>query len=262
MELILIGIVSLGTALLTFFSGFGLGTILMPVFALFFPLELAIALTAVVHLLNNLFKITLVWKNIEFKIALLFGVPAMFGAFVGAWLLGKLSASPNLISYVLLEKEIETNVINLVVAALLVSFCVFELNKQLANFSINKKYLPFGGILSGFFGGISGHQGALRSVFLLKAGLSKTGFIATGITIAIAIDVARISVYGSSFLFQNLNTVNNGQSIIYVVVACLSAFIGTYFGKTLLKKVTIRNVQVLVSIMLLLFAVLLGLGII
>jgi acyl-CoA reductase-like NAD-dependent aldehyde dehydrogenase len=43
-------------------------------------------------------------------------------------------------------------------------------------------YLPVGGLLSGFFGGLSGHQGALRSVFLLRAGLTKESFIATGVT--------------------------------------------------------------------------------
>jgi uncharacterized membrane protein YfcA len=47
------------TAPLTFFSGFGLGTVLLPVFALFFPLEAAIGLTAVVHLANNLFNLAL-----------------------------------------------------------------------------------------------------------------------------------------------------------------------------------------------------------
>jgi uncharacterized protein len=50
------------TAGLTFFSGFGLGTLLLPVFALFFPLETAIGLTALVHLANNLFKLALVGK--------------------------------------------------------------------------------------------------------------------------------------------------------------------------------------------------------
>lgn len=56
MELALIGIVALLTAGVTLFSGFGLGTILTPVFALFFPVPLAIAATAVVHLANNIFK--------------------------------------------------------------------------------------------------------------------------------------------------------------------------------------------------------------
>ncbi len=50
-----------GTALivsgLTLFSGFGLGTLLMPAFALFFPVEVAVEATAVVHLANNIFII-------------------------------------------------------------------------------------------------------------------------------------------------------------------------------------------------------------
>ena len=56
MSVILICAVALAASCLTFFSGFGLGTILMPVFAIFFPLEIAIALTAVVHFLNNIFR--------------------------------------------------------------------------------------------------------------------------------------------------------------------------------------------------------------
>lgn len=43
MELLVIGVVALLTSGLSLFSGFGLGTILMPVFALFFPVLLAIA---------------------------------------------------------------------------------------------------------------------------------------------------------------------------------------------------------------------------
>lgn len=38
---------------LTLFSGFGLGTLLMPAFAVFFPVEVAVAATAVVHLATN-----------------------------------------------------------------------------------------------------------------------------------------------------------------------------------------------------------------
>jgi len=57
LELALIGIVVLLTAGVTLFSGFGLRTILMPVFPLFFPVPLAIAATAVVHFANNIFEI-------------------------------------------------------------------------------------------------------------------------------------------------------------------------------------------------------------
>lgn len=84
MELLIICIASLLASALTLFSGFGLGTLLMPVVALFFPLELAIAMTAMVHLANNLFKIGLLGRKAEGSVLLKFGLPAIAAAFVGA----------------------------------------------------------------------------------------------------------------------------------------------------------------------------------
>lgn len=60
MDILIICIAAFFTAILTFFSGFGLGTILTPVFMIFFPVDLAIALTGVVHFFNNIFKLVLV----------------------------------------------------------------------------------------------------------------------------------------------------------------------------------------------------------
>ncbi|WP_324712199.1 hypothetical protein [Flavobacterium columnare] len=57
MDYIIICIVAFIGAGLTLFSGFGLGTLLLPVFGLFFPIEIAITLTALVHFLNNVFKL-------------------------------------------------------------------------------------------------------------------------------------------------------------------------------------------------------------
>jgi uncharacterized protein len=65
MEIILISLVAFIVAILTFFSGFGLGTILTPVFMIFFPVELAIGLTGIVHFFNNIFKLILVGRNAD-----------------------------------------------------------------------------------------------------------------------------------------------------------------------------------------------------
>ena len=46
-EIFIVSIVTFGAAILTFFSGFGLGTILTPVMMIFFPTEVAIAFTGV-----------------------------------------------------------------------------------------------------------------------------------------------------------------------------------------------------------------------
>jgi hypothetical protein len=59
MDHAIVGSAAFGVALLTFFSGFGLGSLLLPAFAVFFPIEVAVAATGVVHLANNLFKLAL-----------------------------------------------------------------------------------------------------------------------------------------------------------------------------------------------------------
>jgi uncharacterized membrane protein YfcA len=68
-------------------SGFGLGTILTPIFMLFFPIDLAIGLTGIVHLCNNLFKLLLVGRQADKQVLIRFGIPAIIAALLGSWLL-------------------------------------------------------------------------------------------------------------------------------------------------------------------------------
>jgi uncharacterized membrane protein YfcA len=117
--------------------------------------------------------------------------------------------------------------------------------------------MTIGGLLSGFFGGLSGNQGALRSAFLIRAGLSKETFIGTGVVIACFVDLTRLSIYSRS----TLTRVDNSK-IVLLIVAVISTFVGVYFGNKLVKKMTIKSLQVIVAIMILVFSILLGLGII
>ena len=209
MEIILICIVAFLTAILTFFSGFGLGTILTPVFIFFFPVDIAIALTGLVHLLNNLFKISLVGKFASKVVLLRFGIPAVITAFLGAWSLIYLSSLSFEITYQFFQFTLNTSVVNIVIAILLIAFALIELLPILKKIQFNN--LVLGGILSGFFGGLSGHQGALRSAFLIKLGLSKEAYIGTGVFIACFIDITRLSVYvsrmASSGLLDNIKLI-------------------------------------------------------
>src|SRR5690606_2100687 len=100
-ELIVISLAALCTSLLTFFSGFVLGTILMPVFSIFFPVDLAIALTGVVHFLNNLFKLSLVGLKAAWPTVLRFGVPAFIAALGGAYVLVQVSDLDPLHEYII-----------------------------------------------------------------------------------------------------------------------------------------------------------------
>lgn len=262
MEYILIALVAFGTAMLTFFSGFGLGTILLPVFAIFFPVEIAIAMTAIVHLINNLFKMSLIWQAVNLKIAAMFAIPAALFAIGGALLLNYLSSDDALFTYHLGNRQFEVTIIKLIIGLLLIIFAIIEIDKRFDKLALPRKYLPVGGALSGFFGGLSGHQGALRSLFLLRAGLGKEGFIATGIAAAIVIDISRLSIYGTSFFSKHFAAISNDNSAWMVAVATLAAFAGSFIGRKMLKKVTMRTVQLSVGFLILLMGVLLGTGII
>ncbi|WP_396148420.1 sulfite exporter TauE/SafE family protein [Flavobacterium sp.] len=257
MEYILIPIVALLASVLTFFSGFGLGTLLLPAFALFFPVDVAIALTAIVHFLNNVFKFVLVKKHIDWKIAVQFGIPALIFALLGAFLLDKITNANILIEYTLQQNVFQITLMKVIVAILLIFFALFELLPKLKNLQFPKKHLPLGGILSGFFGGLSGHQGALRSAFLTKVGLSKEAFIATGVLIACMIDISRMSVY-----FTNISNMKDSLQWNLLIVATLAAFVGVYFGNKLVKKITINTIQKIVAFMIIVFAIALGFGIV
>ena len=217
---------------LTFFAGFGLGTLLLPAFALFFPLPIAVALTAYVHFLNGLFKLVLVGRRASWRVVLRFGVPAMLAAFAGAEVLLWLSDLSPVTSYMLGSKTFTVLPVKLVIAALMVGFAVVELSGRIQRASLRPSYLPIGGLVSGFFGGLSGHQGAFRTVFLLRAGLDKEAFIGTGVAIAALIDVTRISVYLSGDTWSHLRA-NAG----IVAAGTAAAFAGAYVGSRLLKKV-------------------------
>ena len=87
------------TSGLTLFSGFGLGTLLLPVFAIFFSMEVAVGLTAVVHFLNNLFKLALVGRHADRQVVWRLGAPAILASFLGAWLLVWLADTAPLAHY-------------------------------------------------------------------------------------------------------------------------------------------------------------------
>jgi len=257
MGLIVICLVAFLTAILTFFSGFGLGTILMPVFAIFFPIEIAIALTGVVHFFNNLFKMALVGKRADKEVLLKFGIPAILASFTGAWLLLRITRMPSLLEYQLWDRSLEITPVKLIIAILLIIFSLLEIMPSVQKVQFSRNKLALGGVLSGFFGGLTGIQGAIRSAFLIKSGLSKEAYIATGVVIASLVDITRLSVYASRFKEANMN-----EHFMLIFFATLAAITGAYIGNKLLKKITFRFVQVLVAIMLFLIAIALGAGII
>lgn len=247
---LVVGVVALGASALSLISGFGLGTLLLPAFALFFPVPVAVAATAVVHVAHNLFKLGLLVREARPPILLAFGVPAALAAFPGAALLTRLSEAAPLARWQLGPLEGELTPVALVTGLLIFVFGLLEGAGPLDRLPLARRWLPLGGALSGFLGGLSGHQGALRAAFLQPLGLPPPAWAGTQAALAVMVDAARITVYGAAFLAGPLGALAGGQERWLVGIAVLCAFAGAFVGRRLVPKVTLQGVRRLTSVLL------------
>ena len=255
MDLIIPCIVAFAGSFLTFFSGFGLGTLLLPAFVLIVPIQEAVLLTAIVHMLNNLFKIVLVGKHVAWNISVKFTIIAIPAAILGGYCLDLVQDFDSIHSYTFSNEVHEITYVKIIVGLLMLFFASVEFIPSWKNIQFQPKFLPIGAALSGFFGGLSGHQGALRSAFLVRSGLSKEAFIASGVFIAIAIDATRIPYYFYSFQQQH----EMGSMKLWAFPT-LCAFLGAFIGNKFINKVQITSVKFIVEILLTLIATLLITG--
>ncbi len=256
MEVIVICIAALVASILTFFSGFGLGTLLGPVMMLYFPIDVAIAMTGVVHFANNIFKLFLTAKKANWQIILRFGMPAIFAAWAGAWILMHMGDIDPLFRYEMYGSKYEIHTLKLIIAILLMFFAVVELTPYFGKLEFNKDKLPVGGLLSGFFGGLTGSQGALRSAFLIRSGMSKEAFIGTTVIISTMVDITRLGVYADG-MYKNIDQID----MITLLSAIIFAISGAILGNFWIKKVTLLFIQRTVAMALIIIAMGLGAGI-
>ena len=262
MSFLVVALAAAFAAGLTLYSGFGLGTLLLPVFALFFPVEVAVGATAVVHGANNVFKVSLLGKYADRETVLRFGLPAIGAAVIGAGLLGWFSVREPLLTWSLGGWDAQITPLKLVMGGLMFFFALFELLPSLRRIRFNRSHYLVGGMLSGFFGGLSGHQGALRSAFLVKTGMDTQTFVGTSSMIGLLVDAVRLLTYFGLLLVAGRAVQVPAGGWPLVITGCLAAFAGVLLGKRYLEKITMGWVQSLTGVLLVLIAGLLGFGLI
>lgn len=260
MDMLLVALVAALASALTLFSGFGLGTLLLPAFALFFDAPVAVAATAVVHLLNNLFKGALLWRRADWPTVLRFGAPAVPAAIAGGWILAQLGDTPRLFAWSAFGGSFGPTGAGLTIGLLMILFAWLEMQRWFQNLSAPARFVPVGGAVSGFLGGLTGQQGALRSIFLLRTGLSAETFVATGAMIAILVDLSRLGAYAASFDSGGLRPV--GREALLVTVGTIAAFAGAYMGSRWIEKLTIGLVRRVVAGLMLIIGLALAGGVI
>lgn len=133
----------------------------------------------VIHWFGDIWKIVLFKKGTNWRLVLLFGIPGIVASIFGAKL-----------SFLLSETTLKQ-----LLGVFLLLYVAFLFSKPKWKISLLPFNALFGGALSGFFAGIFGVGGAVRSSFLTAYDLEKAVFIFTSGAIGFLIDSGRISQY-------------------------------------------------------------------
>jgi uncharacterized membrane protein YfcA len=209
-------------AALTVPAGFGLATMITPIVFLWLEPHEAVAVVGIVHGSHNAWKLKVLRSSVDYSAVRRYGWAMVVGALIGAALNTAVEADPLL----------------LIVGVALVVLPLLSMSERWTNVRLPDAEDRIGGFGSGFFGGLTGHQGALRAMFLQKRLPNKTEYAATAAVLALVVDVTRVPVYVALEGWQILDA---GWLIVGLVLA---AVFGVQLGKRWLKKWksdTIRN---------------------
>ncbi|PIR59245.1 MAG: sulfite exporter TauE/SafE family protein [Candidatus Pacebacteria bacterium CG10_big_fil_rev_8_21_14_0_10_56_10] len=165
-------------------TGFGTSTIMVPVLSLFLPLPTVLLFVGVVHWFGDIWKMLFFKKGFNWRLILLFVVPGVVLSFLAARL------------PLTLPEELLQRWLGLFLVAY-VSFLFFRPSWKVKPSTAGAVW---GGSLSGFFAGVFGVGGAIRSTFLSAFDIKKSVFLFTSGMISWLIDSSRISQYWLSVL--------------------------------------------------------------
>jgi len=202
-------VITLIAAALTVPAGFGLATMLTPVVLLWLPPHEAIAVVAIIHGAHNAWKLKVLRTNIDLGAVKRYGWALILGAIIGS----------------LLQSKIPSNPLLLVVGIVLIILPLLSVTEKWTKLRLGETEDRIGGFGSGFFGGLTGHQGALRALFLQKRLPNKLAYAATASVLALVVDLTRIPIY---LYFEG-----RGIMGVYILIIALvfAAIMGVQLGK-------------------------------
>ena len=218
---ILIVVVAFIAAALTVPAGFGLSTMLTPVVLFVMDPHEAIAVVAIVHGAHNAAKYYSLKIHVDYEAIKHYGIWLVIGAIIGALLQNMVPQEPLLI----------------LIGCFLIILPILTLSEDWTGYKIPEANDRIGGFGSGFMGGLSGHQGALRAMFLSRRLTNKMSFAATASILALCVDLTRIPIY---LYFRSEEIVAYSQLTLALVI---SALLGVKVGKIWLEKLKSKTIH-------------------
>ena len=160
-------------------AGFGIGSILTPLLAVRLGTKVAVAVVSVPHLIGTAVRFSTVWRHVDRRILLQFGILSALGGLLGA----------------LLNSRANSPALTIVFGLLLITAGTSSLTGIFERLQLGRFGAWTAGFVSGLFGGLVGNQGGIRSAALLAFDIPKESFVATATAIALVVDGARMPVY-------------------------------------------------------------------
>ncbi len=231
--LLLISLLTIFANFVGTLSGFGIGTIMVPIFASFFPLPQTLLFVGIIHWFADIWKITLFRGGIRWDLIAAFGIPSIIGTYVGARLV--FAVSPTHLLQIL--------------GVFLIGYALFLIINPTISIPSHPITTTIGGALSGFCAGFFGITGALLSAFLIIFDLPKKVYLATMGMILLIIDSVRISTYVIHGTLLPLSLLVG--LLVYIPCSAL----GAYCAKHVVDKVSARAFRTIVIIFLLLIGI-------
>jgi uncharacterized membrane protein YfcA len=211
LAVVMVALLAGGTATIT---GFGIGSFLTPLLALRLGTQLAVAAVGVPHAAGTALRCVRLRHAIDWPVLLRFGIPSAAGGLAGALWQGELS------NLILIR----------VLGGLLVLAGVSGLADLTVRVRLRGPWAMLGGLLSGFFGGLVGNQGGIRSAALLGVSLPPERFVATATASALVVDAVRLPVY----LYHSGGELLRHVPLLGLAIAGVLA--GTLYGERVLRR--------------------------
>ena len=204
-----IGIVSGATASVV---GFGIGSLLTPLIAARFGTSAAVAAVTIPHAIATALRCWRLRAHIDWSVLLRFGLLSAVGALAGA----------------LLYSQLGPSALTRILGGLLILTAIAQLTGWSSRWTARGPLVSLFGLASGFFGGVAGNQGGLRSAALTAFGLTPRAFVATATATGLAVDLARTPIYLWS----------SGAALwpvrLHIGLATAGVVIGTLLGERIL----------------------------
>ncbi|MEX1112417.1 MAG: sulfite exporter TauE/SafE family protein [Candidatus Andersenbacteria bacterium] len=229
-DIFLLAILTFVAASVGTITGFGTSTIMIPILVLVLPAVEAIFLVAIVHWFGDLWKVMLFRQGVNVRLLILLGGVGLATSYIGASI--SLGAGEEILMRLL--------------GAFLAGYAIFLVAQK--NFRISRGNIAvlIGGALSGFFAGMFGIGGPIRSMFLSAFNLRKAVYIATAGAIGLMVDVTRVVTYvaGGATLSNRL-----WWSLLILIPV---SFAGAQVARKIVDHVPQKQFRTVVAVFLLL----------